>query len=37
MRHVKLRPGVAIDSAALGRLIEHAYTDIKARLAAGAT
>ena len=35
MRHVKLRPGAAVDSAALNRLIEHAYSDIKARLAAG--
>jgi hypothetical protein len=31
-RHVKLRPGRAIDSAALGRLIEEAYVDMKARL-----
>jgi hypothetical protein len=35
MRHVKLRPGAAVNSAALDRLIEHAYSDIKARLAAG--
>lgn len=35
MRHVKLRPAAAIKSAALSRLIEHAYADIKARLAAG--
>lgn len=34
MRHVKLRPGTAIDSAALTRLIEDAYADIKSRLAA---
>ena len=30
MRHVKLRPGIAADSASLGRLIEAAYSDIKA-------
>ena len=30
MRHVKLRPGAAIDNAALHRLIEAAYSDIKA-------
>lgn len=35
MRHVKLRPGMGIDSAALGKLIAHAYADIKARLASG--
>lgn len=29
MRHVKLRPGAAIDGAALRRLIEAAYSDIK--------
>jgi len=31
MRHVKLRPGAATNAAALGRLIEAAYSDIKAR------
>jgi hypothetical protein len=30
MRHVKLRPGTATDAAALSRLIETAYLDIKA-------
>ena len=35
MRHVKLKPGVARDSAALRTLIEEAYSDIKARLDAG--
>jgi hypothetical protein len=30
MRHVKLSPGTAADSAALRRLIEAAYSDIKA-------
>ena len=35
MRHVKLRPGTAIDSAALSRLIERAYSDIKARVENG--
>jgi hypothetical protein len=33
MRHVKLRPGAFINSAALSRLIDEAYSDIKARLA----
>lgn len=32
MRHVKLKPGVAVDAAALGALIDAAYVDIKARL-----
>ena len=31
MRHVKLRPGTAINDAALSRLIEDAYSDVKAR------
>src|SRR5512147_792335 len=31
MRHVKLRPGEATNAAALSRLIEDAYSDIKAR------
>lgn len=31
-RHVKLRPGRETDSAALARLVESAYVDIKARL-----
>ena len=31
-RHVKLRPGREIDSAALARLVRTAYVDIKARL-----
>ena len=35
MRHVKLRPGGAIHAAALGRLIEAAYADIKARVEHG--
>ena len=35
MRHVKLRPGVATNSAALHRLIEEAYSDIKARVEHG--
>jgi hypothetical protein len=34
MRHVKLRPGVDFDVAALRGLIDAAYTDLKARLAA---
>jgi hypothetical protein len=32
MRHVKLKPGVALDSVALGKLIDTAYIDIRARL-----
>jgi len=35
MRHVKLRPGTAVDGAALRRLIEAAYADIKARVEHG--
>ena len=35
MRHVKLRPGTATDAASLGRLIERAYSDIKARVENG--
>jgi len=34
MRHVKLRPGEEVDVAALSVLIDAAYTDVKARLAA---
>lgn len=35
MRHVKLKPGVAIDNSALERLIELAYEDIKRRVEHG--
>jgi hypothetical protein len=35
MRHVKLRPGIATDSAALRRLIDMAYSDIKNRVEHG--
>ena len=35
MRHVKLRRGAAVDAAALHRLIELAYADIKARVESG--
>jgi hypothetical protein len=35
MRHVKLMPGAATDAAALRRLIETAYSDIKARVENG--
>ncbi len=35
MRHVKLRPGTPINTAALSRLIEAAYSDIKARVENG--
>ena len=33
MRHVKLHPGMPIDGAVLGALIDAAYRDIRARLA----
>ena len=32
MRHVKLKPGVEFDSAALSALIEAAYSDVQSRL-----
>jgi hypothetical protein len=35
MRHVKLRPGEAVDEASLRGLIEAAYADIKARVENG--
>src|ERR1700684_2101122 len=35
MRHVKLRPGTSADAASLSRLIETAYSDIKARVENG--
>jgi len=35
MRHVKLRPGAAANAAALHRLIDTAYSDIKARVENG--
>jgi hypothetical protein len=35
MRHVKLRPGAATNSAALSTLIHDAYSDIKARVEHG--
>ena len=35
MRHVKLRPGTPINAAALSKLIEAAYSDIKARVEHG--
>ena len=35
MRHVKLRPGTATNTAALTRLIDAAYSDIKARVENG--
>lgn len=34
-RHVKLRPGREVDSAALAKLVDQAYADIKARLRRG--
>jgi len=35
MRHVKLRPGIAVNSAALATLLEVAYADIKANVEHG--
>ena len=35
MRHVKLKPGVATNAAALNRLIDAAYSDIKGRVENG--
>jgi hypothetical protein len=35
MRHVKLRPGTAVDDTALHRLIDAAYSDIKDRVENG--
>jgi len=35
MRHVKLRPGTPTDAAALTRLIETAFWDMKARVENG--
>ena len=35
MRHVKLRPGTATNDAALSRLIDAAYSDIKMRVENG--
>jgi hypothetical protein len=35
MRHVKLKPGTPTNDAALGRLIDAAYADIKARVEHG--
>jgi hypothetical protein len=35
MRHVKVKPGTATNVAALNRLIEAAYSDIKARVEHG--
>jgi hypothetical protein len=32
MRHVKLRPGVDVDVAAVGALIQAAYADVRSRL-----
>lgn len=34
MRHVKLRPGLQVDDAALRKLVHAAYTDMKRRLEA---
>lgn len=34
MRHVKVKPGIALNTAALSALITAAYADIKLRLAA---
>lgn len=37
MRHVKLKPGMPVNDAALRRLIEVAYSDISARVADAAS
>lgn len=37
MRHLKLRPEVDVDAAALMKLIETAYTDMKERFKSGST
>lgn len=34
MRHVKLKPGEAVDSTALEALVRHAYQDVRAQLGA---
>jgi hypothetical protein len=34
MRHVKLRPGRGVEAAALTKLIQTAYTDMRERLEA---
>ncbi len=35
MRHVKLRPGTAVNATALSKLIDAAYADIKSRIENG--
>ena len=35
MRHVKLKPGAGVNEAALAKLIERAYADIKSRVENG--
>jgi hypothetical protein len=35
MRHVKLKPGTSINTAALSKIIEAAYQDIKSRVENG--
>jgi hypothetical protein len=35
MRHVQLKPGMAANAVALSRLIETAYSDMKARVENG--
>ena len=35
MRHVKLRPGTAVNAVALSRLIDTSYSDIKGRVENG--
>jgi hypothetical protein len=35
MRHVKLKPGTPTNAAALSRLIDAAYSDIKVRVENG--
>lgn len=35
MRHVKLKPGMSLDTKALGALIDEAYAEVKVRLRKG--
>ena len=35
MRHVKLKPGMSLDTKALGALIDEAYAEVKVRLREG--
>lgn len=35
MRHVKVKPGEELDSAALSAIIDAAYVDVKSRITTG--